>query len=73
VPWEQAFDVVLQANRLRCVKLGNAWRVSTITRVREEREAELAAEQAANELEPLKTAYVPGLPRGVRAIRGDLS
>jgi type IV pilus assembly protein PilQ len=47
VPWDQAFDVVLPANRLRCVKVGNARRVSTITRVREEREAELVAEQAA--------------------------
>ena len=58
VPWDQAFDVVLQTNRLQCVKVGNARRVSTLTRVKEEREAELAAEQAANELEPLKTAYV---------------
>jgi type IV pilus assembly protein PilQ len=58
VPWDQAFDVVLQANRLRCVKVGNVRRVSTMTRVKEEREAELATERAAEELEPLNTAYV---------------
>lgn len=58
VPWDQALDIVLQANRLDSVKVGNVRRVSTITRLKEEREAALAAEQAAKELEPLKTAYI---------------
>jgi type II secretory pathway component HofQ len=58
VPWDQALDIILQMNRLQCVKVGNVPRVSTITRLKEEREAQLAAEQAAEELEPLKTAYV---------------
>jgi type IV pilus assembly protein PilQ len=58
VPWDQALDIVLQANRLDSVKVGNVRRVSTITRLKEEREAQLAAEQAAKELEPLKTAYI---------------
>ncbi|MBI2963861.1 MAG: AMIN domain-containing protein [Deltaproteobacteria bacterium] len=58
VPWDQALDIVLQANRLDSVKVGNVRRVSTVTRLKEEREAQLAAEQAARELEPLKTAYI---------------
>ena len=58
VPWDQALDIVLQANRLDSVKVGNVRRVSTITRLKEEREAQLAAENAARELEPLKTAYI---------------
>jgi type IV pilus assembly protein PilQ len=29
VPWDQALDVVLQTNRLACVKVGNAMRVSS--------------------------------------------
>ncbi len=58
VPWDQALDIVLQANRLDSVKIGNVRRVSTVTRLKEEREAQLAADQAAKELEPLKTAYI---------------
>jgi len=58
VPWDQALDIVLQAARLDMVREGNVIRVSSVTRIKEEREAALAAEQAARELEPLKTAYV---------------
>ncbi len=58
VPWDQALDIVLAANRLDSIKVGNVRRVSTVTRLKEEREAQLAAEQAAKELEPLKTAYI---------------
>jgi type IV pilus secretin PilQ/predicted competence protein len=58
VPWDQALDIVLTANRLDSVKVGNVRRVSSVTRLKEEREAQLAAEQAAKELEPLKTAYI---------------
>jgi type IV pilus secretin PilQ/predicted competence protein len=58
VPWDQALDIVLQANRLDSIKVGNVRRVSSVTRLKEEREAQLAAEQAAKELEPLKTAYI---------------
>ncbi|MGH7860334.1 MAG: type IV pilus secretin PilQ, partial [Candidatus Binatia bacterium] len=58
VPWDQALDIVLQANRLDTVQIGNVLRVSTVTRLKEEREAQLAAEEAAKELEPLKVAYI---------------
>ena len=58
VPWDQALDIVLQSNRLDSIKIGNVRRVSTVTRLKEEREAQLAADIAAKELEPLKTAYI---------------
>ena len=32
VPWDEAFDIVLQMNRLRCVRIGNIPRVSGGTR-----------------------------------------
>jgi type IV pilus assembly protein PilQ len=59
VPWDQALDIILQSNRLDAVQIGNVLRVSTVTRLKEEREAQLAAEEAAKELEPLKVAYIP--------------
>lgn len=58
VPWDQALDIVLQSNRLDTVRIGNVVRVSTVTRLKEEREAQLAAEEAAKELEPLKLSYI---------------
>ncbi len=58
VPWDQALEIVLQSNRLDALDVGNVLRVSTVTRLREEREARLAAEEAAKELEPLGTAYI---------------
>jgi len=59
VPWDQALDIILQSNRLDAVQIGNVLRVSTVTRLKEEREAQLAAEEAAKELEPLLVAYIP--------------
>ncbi|MGH7821204.1 MAG: type IV pilus secretin PilQ, partial [Candidatus Binatia bacterium] len=58
VPWDQALDIVLQSNRLDTVQIGNVLRVSTTTRLKEEREAQLAAEEAAKELEPLRVSYI---------------
>src|SRR5436309_3176421 len=40
VPWDQALDIVLQTNRLQCLKVGNVRRVSTVTRLKEERAAQ---------------------------------
>jgi type IV pilus assembly protein PilQ len=68
VPWDQALDIVLQG--LECVKIGNVWGVSSITRLKEEREAKLAREEAAEELEPLKTAEIHVNYRPVARVRG---
>jgi len=58
VPWDQALDVVLEANSLKMVRQGGVVRISTVDRVREEQEALRAQELAATELEPLQVKYV---------------
>jgi type IV pilus assembly protein PilQ len=72
VPWDQALDIVLQMNRLQCVKIGNVRGVSTITHLKEEREAQLAAHHAAEELGPLKTAYGPTNPLPIGHLRAGV-
>ncbi|MCW5890671.1 MAG: type IV pilus secretin PilQ [bacterium] len=57
VPWDQALDLVLRTNRLEATQEGNVVRISTIGRLREEREALLAAKDAERDLEPLRIAY----------------
>jgi type IV pilus secretin PilQ/predicted competence protein len=57
VPWDQALDLVLRTNRLEATQEGNVVRISTINRLKEEREALLAAKDAERDLEPLRIAY----------------
>jgi type IV pilus assembly protein PilQ len=58
VPWDQALDVVLQANGLEKNRLGNVLSISTTKRLESERNARLLAQNANQKLEPLQTAYV---------------
>jgi len=58
VPWDQALDLVLRSNRLEMMRQGNVVRISTVARLKEEREALRAAEDAERELEPLRVKYV---------------
>ncbi|TMA53304.1 MAG: type IV pilus secretin PilQ [Deltaproteobacteria bacterium] len=58
VPWDQALDLVLRSNRLEMTRQGNVVRISTVARLKEEREALRAAEDAERELEPLRVKYV---------------
>lgn len=58
VPWDQALDVVLQANGLEKVQVGNVITVSTTRRLEAERNARLAAQTAGQRLAPLETEYV---------------
>ena len=57
VPWDQALDLVLRTNRLEASQEGNVVRISTVARLKEERQALRAAEDAQTELEPLRIAY----------------
>ncbi len=57
VPWDQALDLVLRTNRLEATEEGNVMRISTIGRLKDEREALRAAVDAERELEPLRIAY----------------
>jgi hypothetical protein len=66
VPWDQALDLVLRANRLEKTHEGNVVRISTVSRLKEEREALRAAQDAERELEPLR---VKVHPRQLRARR----
>src|SRR5262249_26416663 len=58
VPWDQALDLVLHSNRLEATREGNVVRISTVARLKEEREALRAADEAEKELEPLRTRYL---------------
>jgi type IV pilus secretin PilQ/predicted competence protein len=58
VPWDQALDLVLRANRLEKTHEGNVIRISTVNRLREERESLRAAQDAEKELEPLRVKYL---------------
>ncbi len=58
VPWDQALDIVLQVQSLESVREGNVVRISTIRRLREEREEIAKAQEAAREIEPLDVAYL---------------
>jgi type IV pilus assembly protein PilQ len=58
VPWDQALDLVLRSNRLEKTQDGNVVRISTVARLKEEREALRAAQDAERELEPLRVKYV---------------
>jgi len=58
VPWDQALDVVLQANGLEKNRLGNVLSISTTKRLETERNARLLAQNAQQKLAPLETAYV---------------
>ena len=58
VPWDQALDVVLQANGLEKTQSGNVLTVSTSKRLEEERKARLAAQEAQQKLAALETVYL---------------
>ncbi len=58
VPWDQALDIVLQVQSLESVREGNVVRISTIKRLREEREEIAKAQDAARQIEPLEVAYL---------------
>lgn len=58
VPWDQALDVVLQANGLEKLQVGNVIQVSTAERLSRERTARLEAQRAEENLELLRTEYI---------------
>jgi len=58
VPWDQALDIILQVMNLEAVQEGNVVRISTVRRLREEREELYKAQQAAQIVEPLQVAYI---------------
>jgi len=58
VPWDQALDIILQVLNLESEQDGNVIRISTVTRLREEREELQKAQEAAKAVEPLHVEYI---------------
>lgn len=58
VPWDQALDIVLQAMNLEMVQEGNVLRISTVARLRAEREELQRANEALKMVEPLRVEYI---------------
>lgn len=58
VPWDQALDIVLQVLSLESTQEGNVLRISTIKKLREEREELRKAQEAARQVEPLHVDYI---------------
>jgi len=59
VPWDQALDIILTTHNLGMERVGNVIRISTLERLRKEREARLKVEKAKEKLEPLVTELIP--------------
>jgi len=58
VPWDQALDIILQVLGLESSQEGNVIRISTVKRLREEREELQRAQEAAKAVEPLRVEYI---------------
>ncbi|MGH7789701.1 MAG: type IV pilus secretin PilQ [Candidatus Binatia bacterium] len=58
IPWDQALDIILNTQNLESVQEGNVVRISTVKRLREEREELHKAQRAAQVVEPLQVAYI---------------
>jgi type IV pilus secretin PilQ/predicted competence protein len=58
VPWDQALDIVLQVLNLESTQEGNVLRISTVKRLREEREELRKAQEAQRAVEPLHVEYI---------------
>jgi type IV pilus secretin PilQ/predicted competence protein len=58
VPWDQALDITLQVLNLESEQEGNVIRISTVKRLREEREELQKAQEAARAVEPLRVEYL---------------
>ncbi|MCH6544458.1 MAG: type IV pilus secretin PilQ [Deltaproteobacteria bacterium] len=58
IPWDQAMDILLQTNGLGKEQVGNVVRISTVQRLRSERDAIKVAQDAEKALEPLHTDYL---------------
>jgi type IV pilus secretin PilQ/predicted competence protein len=58
VPWDQALDLILTVMNLEKAQEGNVIRISTVKRLREEREELKRAQDAAQQVELLQVAYM---------------
>jgi len=59
VPWDQAFDIILQSKNLGVERIGNVMRIAPLERMRAERKLRAEATLATEEVEPLVTEVIP--------------
>ena len=59
VPWDQAFDIILQSKNLGVEKIGNVMRIAPLAQISAERKLRADAAQATEELAPLVTEVIP--------------
>ena len=59
VPWDQALDILLQANNLGVERIGNVIRIAPLGRLSAEKKARADAIKATEELEPLVSEVIP--------------
>ncbi|MCP3676625.1 MAG: type IV pilus secretin PilQ [Deltaproteobacteria bacterium] len=59
VPWDQAFDIILRTKGLGKVEEGNVVMVAPLGKIRQEKEASLAALKASERLDPLELKMIP--------------
>ena len=59
VPWDQALAVILQSKGLGAVRYGNIIRIAPLIILKEERQQQLEALKASQNLEPLQTLILP--------------
>jgi type IV pilus assembly protein PilQ len=58
VPWDQAFDIILQSKNLGVERIGNVMRIAPLERISAEKKLRADAAKATEELEPLVTELI---------------
>jgi type IV pilus assembly protein PilQ len=58
VPWDQAFDIILQSKNLGVERIGNVVRIAPLERISAEKRARAEAVKATEELAPLVTELI---------------
>jgi len=58
VPWDQAFDIILQSKNLGVERIGNVMRIAPLERISAERKLRAEAGKATEEIQPLITELI---------------
>ena len=58
VPWDQALDIILRTKGLATRQFGNVMMVGTASEISNQEQAEAAAQQSLEQVEPLESAFI---------------
>ena len=58
VPWDQALDIILKTKGLATRQFGNVMMVGTASEISNQEQAEAAAQQSLQQVEPLESAFI---------------